>query len=401
MGSFDGAEVCELIGLFILDSLAKKYGKDRVGLYRDDGLILLRGTSARLADKARKDLHQLFDEFQLNITAEITHQSVNFLDITLNLNDESYHPYRKPNNEPLFIDSHSNHPPSITKQLPSSVGNRISQLSSNQEAFSKSAPLYEAALHRSHYPTNLRYTPNNKHKNRTRTRNIIWFNPPFSKNVRTNVGRNFLNLIDKHFPASNPLHKIFNRNSVKVSYSCMDNCKSVISKHNFGTLLKNKSDVVAPTKENCNCIESTECPLNNNCLTKSVVYKAEVTDDTGVIRDYIGMTSNTFKKRFYNHKTSFKDTSYIKSTELSKHIWNLKNKKRTFNIKWSILKQASSPYRSGAKSCNLCLQEKLEILKGDKKRLLNRRCELFSKCCHRKQFLAGKFERAHAIQSRK
>ena len=280
------------------------------------------------------------------------------------------------------------------------MGNRISRLSSNQEAFSKSAPLYEAALHRSHYPTNLRYSPNNKHKNRTRKRNIIWFNPPFSKNVRTNVGRNFLNLIDKHFPASNPLHKIFNRNSVKVSYSCMDNCKSVISKHNFGPLLKNKSDVVASTKKNCNCIESTECPLNNNCLTKSVVYKAEVTDDTGVIRDYIGMTSNTFKKRFYNHKTSFKDTSYVKSTELSKHIWNLKNKKRTFNIKWSILKQAS-PYRSGAKSCNLCIQEKLEILKGDKKRLLNRRCELFSKCCHRKQFLAGKFERAHAIQSRK
>ena len=108
------------------------------------------------------------------------------------------------------------------------------------------------------------------------SRNIIWFNPPFSKNVRTNVGRNFLNLIDKHFPASNPLHKIFNRNSVKVSNSCMDNCKSVISKHNFGTLLKNKSVVVASTKDNCNCIESTECPLNNNCLTKSVVYKAEV-----------------------------------------------------------------------------------------------------------------------------
>jgi hypothetical protein len=130
MGSFDGAEVCELIGLFILNSLANKYGKVRVGLYRDDGLILLRGTSARLADKARKDLHQISDEFQLKITAEITHQSVNFLDITLNLNDESYQSY-------------SNHPPSITKHLPSSVGNRISQLSSNQEAFSKSAPLYE------------------------------------------------------------------------------------------------------------------------------------------------------------------------------------------------------------------------------------------------------------------
>ena len=79
MGSYDRAEVCELVGLFILNSLAMKYGKERVGLYRDDGLILLSGTSARLADKARKDLHKLFEEFHLKITAEITHQSVNFL----------------------------------------------------------------------------------------------------------------------------------------------------------------------------------------------------------------------------------------------------------------------------------------------------------------------------------
>ena len=230
MGSYDGAEVCELVGLFILNSLAKKYGKERVGLYRDDGLILLSGTSARLADKARKDLHELFGEFQMKITAEITHQSVNFLDITFNLRDESYQPYRKLNNDPLYIDSRSNHPPAITKQLPTSVNMRISQLSSTQEAsVLKTAPLYEAALRRSNYQADLKYSPNNSNKTRTRSRNIIWFNPPYSTNVRTNVGRNLLSLVDKHFPSSNPLHKIFNRNSVKVSHSCMNNCKSITS----------------------------------------------------------------------------------------------------------------------------------------------------------------------------
>jgi hypothetical protein len=49
---------------------------------------------------------------------------------------------------------------------------------------------------------------------------------------------------------------------------------------------------------------------------------------------------------------------------------------------------------SGEKRCNLCLQEKLFILKADKSNLLNRRRELFSKCVHQKPFLAGKFERA-------
>ena len=78
------------------------------------------------------------------------------------------------------------------------------------------------------------------------------------------------------------------------------------------------------------------------------------------------MTSSTFKTRWANHKTSFQDEKYAKSTELSKHIWRLKKLKRKFKIKWSILKEAS-PYRNGAKNCNLCLQEKLHILKGDKK----------------------------------
>ena len=65
----------------------------------------------------------------------------------------------------------------------------------------------------------------------------------------------------------------------------------------------------------------------------------------------------------------------------------------------TILKQTPS-YRSGAKNCDLCLQEKLHILKGDKTKLLNKRCELFSKCRHRKRFLAAKFERACAVPSR-
>ena len=106
----------------------------------------------RLADKARKDLHKLFAEnFQLKITAEICHQTVNVLDLTFNLLEQSYKPYRKPNNDPLFINSHSNHPPSIIKQIPLSVNKRISQLSSDQNAFSAAAPMYENALNHSNY----------------------------------------------------------------------------------------------------------------------------------------------------------------------------------------------------------------------------------------------------------
>ena len=64
-------------------------------------------------------------------------------------------------------------------------------------------------------------------------RKIIWFNPPYSLNVETNIGKTFLKLIDKYFLKTNKFHKIFNRNNVKVSYSgCLPNFANMIKLHN-------------------------------------------------------------------------------------------------------------------------------------------------------------------------
>ena len=63
---------------------------------------------------------------------------------------------------------------------------------------------------------------------RNRSRNIIWFNPLFSQNVKTNIGKLFLKLVKKHFPKHHRLHKLFNPNTVKLSYSCMSNMSSFI-----------------------------------------------------------------------------------------------------------------------------------------------------------------------------
>ena len=72
--------------------------------------------------------------------------------------------------------------------------------------------------------------------------NIIWFNPPFNKNVSTNVAKRFLNLLDQHFPKSKKLHAIFNKNTVKVSYSCTQNMSSMIKSHNKRVINKDESD---------------------------------------------------------------------------------------------------------------------------------------------------------------
>ena len=137
MGSYDGAEICELVGLFILNKLGQKFGKENIGLYRDDGLAIMKSKSARLADKTRKELHKCFEQFGLKITAEANLHVVNFLDVTFDLNNGKFKPYRKPNDDPLYINRHSNHPPSIIKQLPTSINKRISPFRQMSELFMK------------------------------------------------------------------------------------------------------------------------------------------------------------------------------------------------------------------------------------------------------------------------
>ena len=73
----------------------------------------------------------------------------------------------------------------------------------------------------------------NNEKNKARKRKITWITPPplfFNINVATNnVAKTFQTLIDKHLPKYKRLSKIFNRNTIKISYSCLPNVKQTIS----------------------------------------------------------------------------------------------------------------------------------------------------------------------------
>ena len=67
MGSYDGAEVCEIVGLFMLDMLSKLFEKNSVGLHRDDGFSISRNYNGHQNDKVRKDLINLFKKYQLSL----------------------------------------------------------------------------------------------------------------------------------------------------------------------------------------------------------------------------------------------------------------------------------------------------------------------------------------------
>ena len=110
--------------------------------------------------------------------------------------------------------------PNIIRNIPEAINNRLSEISSDEDAFNEAAPLYQEALHMSGYAYNLKFNPAPQRppNQDRRQRNIIWFNPPFNRNVLTNIGRTFINLVDKCFPPGYKLRKVFNRNTVKLSY---------------------------------------------------------------------------------------------------------------------------------------------------------------------------------------
>ena len=95
MGSHDGAEVCELVGLFLLDDLSNKYGQDSVGLYRDDGLAVFKDLSGPQSERTKKDIIRRFKNHGLKITIQANLKIADFLDVTLNLTNGTYYPYRK------------------------------------------------------------------------------------------------------------------------------------------------------------------------------------------------------------------------------------------------------------------------------------------------------------------
>ena len=98
-----------------------------------------------------------------------------------------------------------------------------------------------------------------------------------------------------------------------------------------------------------------------------------------------GCCETAFKTRFSNHKLSFNKKIYSTKTELSKHIWNLKDNNREFKILWSIIAQVSPNFCKG-KRCNLCLTEKLLINKHTDQNLFNSRDEMLNKCRHKNKF---------------
>ena len=210
MGSFDGAECCEIVGLYILSK--RKHLNVELGLYRDDGLAYS-GKSKRQVDILKKQISKVFEDHGLRITCDANLKVVDFLDVTFNLNTGLHKPYIKPNNTIQYVHTSSNHPKHIIENIPKGVEDRLSMLSSNEDIFNEAALPYNEALKNAGHTHRLKFKPHQDptvNKRRVRKRDTLWINPPFSKTLKTKVGKEFFKILDECFPPSNPLSKIFN-----------------------------------------------------------------------------------------------------------------------------------------------------------------------------------------------
>ena len=138
----------------------------------------------------------------------------------------------------------------------------------------------------------------------------------------------------------------------------------------------------------CSCSRSNPCPLDSQCLTSCIVYKATVSVPTAPAEPtmvYYGLTEWDFKTRYNNHKSSFRHATKRHATELSKHMWALQDKGLTGEIVWEIAKR-STPYKCGTRRCDLCLSEKLLIATAHPSNFLNKRSELILSCRHKSKF---------------
>ena len=181
----------------------------------------------------------------------------------------------------------------------------------------------------------------------------------------TNVAEKFFKLIEqsnKKFKGT-PLGYVFSRATIKISYGTTRNMKAHVAAHNKRVL---NMRTQSAESESCNCRkDTTKCPLDGQCLIKSVVYKATVTTNQPHLKEksYHGMTEGQFKHRWYGHKHDIAHKEKY-GTTLSRHIWKLKdiesglNENRRKNFKWNLnweIKEQASSYQPGNKDCKLCI----------------------------------------------
>ena len=138
-------------------------------------------------------------------------------------------------------------------------------------------------------------------------------------------------MLNKYFAPSHYLHKIFNSNTIKVSYCCTQNLGNIIKLWNKKLTSSNNLIILQ-----WNCWKK-ECQVDGKCRANDIVYRWIASATAFHNKAYLGIAQGKFKKWFYYHNTSFKNQSKRNKPTLAKYIWDLKLKENVMpTLKWQI-----------------------------------------------------------------
>ena len=126
---------------------------------------IFRGILKPMTDRKKKLILETFKQYVLAIAIEGNLKTVNFLDITSDLQNNVYKPCSKANDKPTFKNKNFNNQPSILKQLIESIEKRLSETSSSKGIFEKFLELYQVALKDSSFSSDLHYPENTNNAN--------------------------------------------------------------------------------------------------------------------------------------------------------------------------------------------------------------------------------------------
>ena len=193
----------------------------------------------------------------------------------------------------LYINVHSNHAPKTMKTLLDSLWKRMNRILSYEAPFDNAAPSYNNILSASGYKENLVHHTDLPPSNRVTWRKI-WFNPSHSVNVETKIGK------------THKFQKIFNKNNVKVSYSCLPNFANMIKPHN-----RILSEKTAQGQPKCNCWQKNTCIPEGNCIDNEPIYQCNLKKNAIIVMESI----ITVLQRILL-KTKFINTEIYSSTKV-------------------------------------------------------------------------------------
>ena len=131
----------------------------------------------------------------------------------------------------------------------------------------------------------------------------------------TNIAKRFLQLLHHHFPPSNKLHKIFKKNTVKVSQYCTQNVARITKLHKM--LINTSIKIILA----CNCRKKHECPLDGKCRTENIVYKCVASVNGYLNKVYLGTGEDDLRHLWFD--TSSGCRLITRATPQTKHFPNM------------------------------------------------------------------------------